>query len=187
MALLEGGNIANVERIKIETKEETARTFVFQTATSCKFVPALSQGQEVEQRVKNTLMGLLKTDDLVKGYDIELADERLIMEVMALIDGGTVTMDSQSTSEWTKYASPVAGQGVNRVAFDLTLYTSDRDTDGSAKEYYAWKFANCKGKPVSGGGEDGAFSQMAYSIESRPAMGTSAMEITRVSTLPAVA
>lgn len=188
MSLLTGGNIANVERVKIVTRETTPRTFVFQTMTSFKFTAALSNGTEVEQRIKNSLMGLIKTDDLVKGFDIEAVDERLIMEVLTLVDGGTLTMGTgEHATEWTKYASPVAGSGVTRIAFDMSLYTSDRDTDGSAKEYYEWKFTNCKGKPVDGSAEDGAFSKITYNIESRPATGESALEITRADALPSVA
>lgn len=186
MALLTGGNIANVERIKITTDETSAKTYVFETATSCSFTAAVSSGQEVEQRIKNTVMGLLKTDDLVKGYDIELEDQRLIPEILALVDGGTLTMDTETPTEWKKYASPVAGQGVMRTSFSLELYTSDRDTDASAKEFYVWKFVGCKGKPVGGSAADNAFSSMKYTIESRPAAGSSALEITRVTELPAV-
>ena len=181
--LLTGGNIANVERIKIVTEETTAKTFIFETATSCKFTAAVSAGNEVEQRVKNTIMGLLKTEDIVKGYDIEFTDERLIADILALIDGGTLTMASGG-SDWETYSSPVAGSPVTRKAFTLNLYTSDRDTDGEPNEYYVWTFAHCKGKPVDGGAEDGAFSKTTYKIESRPANGTSPMTVTRVDTLP---
>lgn len=67
MAKLTGGNIANVERIKIELEgEDAATSYVFETATSCIFTAAVSSGQEVEQRVKNTLCGMIKTDDIVK-------------------------------------------------------------------------------------------------------------------------
>lgn len=187
MGLLTGDNIANVERIKITTEETEPKTYVFQTATSCKYTASLSEGSEVVQRIKNTVMGLIKTDDLVKGYDIELTDERIIMEIMALVDGGNITMGSgESANQWESYASPVAGQGVTRTPFTMTLYTSDRGTDGSANKYYAWAFAGCKGKPVSGSAEDGAFSKMTYNIESRPANGTSALTVTRVDELPAV-
>lgn len=183
MSLLTGGNIANVERIQIETEETTPRTFVFETANSCNFNAQVSSGQEVEQRVKNTLMGLLKTDDLVKGYDLELEDQRLIAPVLALLDGGTLT---GTGDEWTKYEAPAVGNAPERVAFTLTMYTSDRDTDGEAKAYYAWKFPTCKGTPVSGSAQDGSFTNMRYTIKSRPAMGVKPMEITKVTTLPAV-
>ena len=184
MALLTGGNIANIERVKITTEEEPTKTYVFETATSCSFNASVSAGNETEQRVKNTIMGLLKTEDIVKGYDLELEDQRLIMEVLALVDGGTLTNGSGST--WEKYASPVAGSTVTRKAFTMELFTSDRDTDGEALEYYCWKFAHCKGSPISGSMQDGSFATNKYSIKSRPPKGTSPMEITRVTELPAV-
>ena len=106
MALLTGGNIVNVERVVITTEEQEPRTFTFQTSSQATFTPAVSQGQEKEQRIKNTLMGLIKTEDLSKGYDIELTDQRLLMDVFALIDGGTVTGTGE---EWTKYTAPVTG------------------------------------------------------------------------------
>lgn len=186
MALLTGGNIANIERVKITTEGDSAKTYVFETATSCNFNAAVSAGNEVEQRTKNTIMGLIKTEDIVKGYDLDLEDQRLIAEVLALIDGGTLTTDG-ADGEWTKYASPVAGSPVTRTAFTMELYTSDRDTDGEAIEYYCWKFTGCKGAPVSGSATDGSFSNMKYTIKSRPAKGVSPMEITRVAELPAVA
>lgn len=183
MGLLTGGNIANVERVKIVTKETSPRTLVFQTASSATFTPSVSAGTEKEQRVKNTIMGLLRTEDLVKGYDIDLEDQRLLIEVFALIDGGTIT---PGTGDWTKYSSPVAGSPVNRVQFDLSLYTSDRNSDGEAVEYNEWKFVNCKGSPVGGGAKDDDFQTLKYSIKSRPAAGESPLEVTRVDELPAV-
>ena len=187
MALLTGGNIVNVERVKITTDETTARTFVFKTSTQATFTPSTSAGVEKEQRIKNTLMGLIKTEDLVKGYDIELQDQRLIMDVFALIDGGTVTTGSGSgEAGWTKYSAPQAGSEVARTPFTMELYTSDRGTDGAAIEYYCWKFTKCKGKPVTVGAQDDEFYTIGYTIESRPALGSSVMEVTRVAELPAV-
>lgn len=183
MSLLTGGNIANIERIRIVTEDDTAKTFVFETATSCAYNAAVSAGNEVEQRVKNQIYGLLKTEDLVKGYDLELEDQRLIIEVLALVDGGTLTGTGE---EWTKYASPVAGSPVSRTKFSVELYTSDRDTDGEAIAYHCWKFVGCKGSPVSGSMTDGNFATQKYSIKSRPPKGVSPMEVTRVKELPAV-
>lgn len=183
MPLLDGGNIANVERIKIVTDETTARTFVFKTSTSATFQASVSSGVEKEQRVKNAILGLIKTEDIVKGYDIDVEDQRLIMDVFALIDGGTVTTE---TDGWTKYEAPAAGSTVTRTPFTLSLYTSDRDSDGSANEYYEWKFFGCKGTPVSGGAKDDDFQTIKYSIKARPANGVSPMTLERADTLPDV-
>ena len=183
MSLLTGFNIANVERVEITTEETTPVTLVFETASNVSCVPAISQGQEIEQRVKNVIMGLLKTDDLLKGYDITLEDQRLITEVLELIDGGTVTL---SSSAFSKYEGPNAGSAPTRKSFSLTFYTSDRDTSGAANSYYSWKFVNCKGKPVEFGGKDNDFRTTSYTIESRPASGTALVTLQKVASLPAV-
>ena len=184
MALLTGFNIANVERVKIETEETTPVTYVFETASSCACAPAVSAGQEVEQRIKNVIMGLIKTDDVLKGYDITLEDQRLIVEVLALIDGGTITTGTNDA--FTKYEGPNAGSSPTRKAFTMTLYTSDRDTSGDANSYYAWKFTHCKGKPVELGSKDNEFRTTSYTIESRPASGNPMVELTPVASLPSV-
>ena len=183
MSLLEGFNIANVERVKIVTEEETPATHVFETASSATATPAVSAGQEVEQRVKNAIKGLLRTEDIVKGYDIELEDQRVSMDVFALSDGGTAT---GAGAAWTKYTGPSAGASVTRKGFSLYLYTSDRDTDGGAIAYHEWTFPGCKGKAVPLNFADGAFSSMKYSITSRPATGIGVIEVTKIDELPAV-
>jgi hypothetical protein len=183
MPIYTGNNIANVERIKVTEEGTGGKTYVFETSTNCQYTPALSNGNEVEQRVRNTVMGLLKTDDLVKGYDLNVEDQRFIAEFYALVDGGTLT---GSGDEWTKYASPVAGSAVTRKKFTLELYTSDRDTDGDVVTYHCWKFVGCKGTPVGGGGQDGQFTTLRYTINSRPPKGSSAMEVTPVESLPEV-
>lgn len=183
MSKLTGFNIANVERVKVETEEATPEVFVFETSNSASCTPAVSQGQEVEQRIKNTIMGLLQTDDIVKGYDIELEDQRFIPEMFALVDGGSNRSDG---SAWTGYSSPVAGTVVTRKKFKLTLYTSDRDTDATANAYHAWVFTSCKGKGVPLTFADGTFASVKYSISSRPASGVSPFTVDELEELPAV-
>ena len=184
MALLEGFNIANVERVKIVTDETTPATYVFQTANSATATPAVSAGQEVEQRIKNAIKGLLRTEDIVKGYDIELEDQRVLMEVFALIDGGTNTFSVAPV--WESYAGPAAGASVTRKTFSLYLYTSDRDTDGDALSFHEWTFPGCKGSAVPLTLADGAFSSMKYSIKSRPASGVAVVNVEKIAELPAV-
>lgn len=183
MALLEGFNIANVERVKVVTEEASPATFVFQTASTATATPAVSAGQEVEQRVKNAIKGLLRTEDIVKGYDIDLEDQRVIMDIFALIDGGTATGVGEA---WTKYTGPAAGASVTRKAFTLYLYTSDRDTDGAAISYHEWTIPGCKGSAVPLNFADGAFATMKYTIKSRPASGVAVIEVTKIEELPAV-
>jgi len=185
MPKLMGFNIANVERVKIVTVETTPVTYIFETSNAANCTPAVSAGAEVEQRIKNSIEGLIVTDDIVKGYDIELDDQRMIPEVFALIDGGTNT-NGESPVAWQSYAAPVAGSPVTRKKFTMTLYTSDRDQAGEANSYHAWTFAGCKGKGVPLSFSDGAFAGLKYSIVSRPGSGVSPFTVEQLEELPAV-
>lgn len=176
--MLTGYNIANVERVKVVTKDETPATYIWQTMTSFDAEAYIEEGQEVTQRVKNTIMGRIKPDDLVGGTDLTCEDERLIPEILALVDGGAWDAESKT------YTGPVVGQETVRRSFDLYLYTSDRDSDGSASCYLEWHYPSCKGTPVKGAGKDNEFTKLSYKIESRPANGESDKTIKVVETLP---
>jgi len=180
--MITGGNIANVERIKVVTIETTPKTYVIETATDLGFTPAVSAGAEQELRVKNTVLGTLRTEDIVKGYDITFTDSLLHTQILALVDGGAVTGTPGETGE--TYTAPVAGSPVSRTKFDLHAYTSDRDTDGEAIGYHDWMFPACKGKPVKGSVKDGEFANVPYEIASRPANGVSPMTMQRIEALP---
>lgn len=177
---LTGFNIANVECVKIVTRETQPVTHVFKTTTKFTAEPKLEEGQEVAQRVKNTVMGRIKTDDLLSGYNLSCEDERFIPQVIALVDGGS--WDGEAPTK--KYTGPKAGEATARTAFDAYLYTSDRGAGGEVKNKLEWKFPNCKGKPVKFGGEDNAFTKQPYEFESRPEDGEAAYEVSVVDEFP---
>ena len=185
LTLLTGGNIVNVELVKVVTVESTPKTYYFKTSTKATFTPSVSAGVEKEQRIKNAIMGLIRTEDVAKGYDIDIEDQRLLMEIFAMIDGGATTMGTgDNANKWQTYTAPVAGNPVTRTKFALTLYTSDRDSEGDVVDYYSWEFPGCKGSPVSGGAQDDDFQTITYNIKSRPATGTSPLTVTRLASLP---
>ena len=165
---LTGFNIANVECVNFGV-----------VAGPCS-VENEDQMVEVAQRVKNTVMGRIKTDDLLSGYNLSCEDERFIPQVIALVDGGS--WDGEASTK--KYTGPKAGEATARTAFDAYLYTSDRGAGGEIKNRLEWKFPNCKGKPVKFGGEDNAFTKQPYEFESRPEDGEAAYEVSVVDEFP---
>jgi len=177
-----GGNIAGCERVKVVTIEETPRTYVVEAMTGISFAASLSEGSEKELRVKNTIFGALRTEDIVRGYDIQLDDPLLHSQILALVDGGALSGAPGAPGE--TYAAPAVGEAVSRTAFDLYAYSADRDADGGAIAYHEWKFPNCKGRPVEGALKDGEFATLSYRIQSRPANGVSPLTVRRIDALP---
>jgi hypothetical protein len=143
----------------------------------------VSAGTEQELRVKNAIVGALRTEDIVKGYDIELDDPALNTQILALVDGGSLTGTPGEAGE--RYDAPAAGAPVSRVRFDLFAYSADRDTDGEAVAFHEWKFPACRGKPAEIALKDGEFSTIRYKIESRPGAGTPPLTLRRIAALPA--
>lgn len=179
---ISGGNIAGCERVKVVTLEETPRTYVVEAMTGISFAASLSEGSEKELRVKDTIFGALRTEDIVRGYDIQLDDPLLHSEILSLVDGGALSGVPGAPGE--VYAAPAAGAPVSRTAFDLYAYSADRDADGEAKAYHEWKFPGCKGRPVEGALKDGEFTTLSYRIQSRPAGGVSPLTVRRIEALP---
>jgi hypothetical protein len=177
-----GGNIANCERIKVVTRDVTPRTYVVETMTGLSFAASLSNGTEQELRVKNTVHGTLRTEDILRGYDIQLDDPVLHTQILALVDGGALTGTPGAVGE--TYTAPTVGSAAARTAFDLYAYSSDRDDGGEAVAYHEWLFPGCKGRPVETSLKDGAFAVMNYKIESRPAAGQAPLIMRRIAALP---
>lgn len=176
--LLPGGNIAGIERVRVVTREAPKREYVLDTATSAAFEARVSAGAEHELRVGNEICGLIRTEDILKGYDVELEDARYHAQLLALIGGGEC--------DGLAYAAAAAGTAAERVAFDLYLYTADRAVDGSALRYHEWKFPFCKGRPVDAAFKDGEFAQLKYKLTSRPGAGEAPLSVRAVEALPEV-
>lgn len=171
--------LANIVRVEIETEEETPKMYrLTDVASEAEITAFISEGEEQELRVKNTIKAQNKTEDIVKGYDIRLVSATMVPEVLALIDGG----------EWDdiekKYLAPVVGEPVNRIPFTMHIYTEEKDVDGSTKSYVKFSYKHCKGTPVNYSLVDGQFFAPELVAESRPKMGESPVEFEILDELP---
>ncbi len=147
--------IANIARAEIVTEEETPKTYVFETASDAGLEPFISQGQENELRVKNIILAQNITEDIIKGYNLNLKDVTMIPEVFALVDGGLSQVETDGTFE--EYTGPVAGEVTKRTPFTLNIYTEEKDYDGATLNYMKFQFLHCKGSPAKFNLQDGSF------------------------------
>lgn len=175
--------LANVARAEIVTEETMPRTYVVDTYNEVTLEAFVSEGEEKELRKGNRLIAQLKTEDLVKGYDVKLKDLVMCPEVFALIDGG----ESRATEagEFEAYVGPKMGEAVTRTPFTLNLYTEEKDGDGETKGYLKVTCKHCKGSPASITIKDGDFFAPEYALKSRPKKGERPLEITALAELPA--
>lgn len=176
-----GFAVSDIAAVVITT---ATKSYLVQTGTEAMFRAAVAAGAEKELRKKNTLLALNKTQDLVKGYDVDLTNLLVHPEVLALIEGGVATF---ATETFSSYSGPVAGSPVTRTPFRLDIYCEELDTDGNPDGYMKFSLPNCTGKPTEFTLKDGDFFAPKYTMESRPGKGVSPLTITQEATLPTVA
>lgn len=175
--------ICNIERVEIVTEEDVPATYYFDTAEEANYSPDVSEGSENIKRIKDRIVATNYTQDIQYGSTIGLKDACFQPEVLAIVDGGTVT---KQTENITGYNAPAVGAPVVRKPFTLNIYTSEKGTDGEALNYYKFAFPNCKGKPAKFSFKDGEYMTPEYTIVSRPAKGAAPYSITIAKTLPSV-
>lgn len=171
--------LANIVRVDIETEEDIPEKYsltdVYSEAEATAF---LSEGEEKELRVKNTIKAQNNTEDIVKGYDIRLLSITMVPEILALVDGG----------KWDEiereYTAPPIGVPVERTPFTMHVFTEEKDADGSTLEYVKFSFLHCKGTPLNYVWEDGEFFTPEMTVKSRPKRGENPVKFKILDELP---
>lgn len=171
---LEERVLANIVRAEI-TEEDNGTTYVFTTSSEASIKPYVSEGTEKIHRVKNTILGSLRYEDILLGYEIKLVNNTFCPELLALVDGGTVVNDGEGG--FLSYTAPVVGTVTERKNLTVSLYTEELDCDGETLEYIKFTFKHAKGKPVEYSIKDGEFLVPELTLRSRAKTGESSVEI----------
>ena len=173
--------LANVARVEVVTEETEPKTYVVGTSNELTLEAFVSEGEEKELRKNNRLIAQLKTEDLVKGYNITVKDLVMHPFVFALVDGGQSTVSEEGAFSYT---GPRMGEVVKRTPFTMNIYTEEKDGDGETVAYLKITVAHCKGSPASVTVKDGEFYAPEYTVKSRPKIGESPLTITQLEELP---
>lgn len=182
MRTFNSNTIVNIVRAEVTTVEDEPRVLSFDTVTAAEPEPVISEGEESELRVRNTILAQDCLEDILKGYDITLKDCVLSADLMTLIDGGS--QNQAGDEAFAGYRSPVAGVTSNRTRFTLRLYTEEKDYSGQAVGYFRFSYPNCVGTPAKFEFENGTFTTPEYVVRSRPSAGSHALTIDALDTLP---
>lgn len=171
--------LANIARVDIIEEKDNGKTYsLIEVASKAEASAYVSAGSNEELRVKNTIHAQNITEDITKGYEISLGFVKSVLEVLALVDGGTWD------SETKEYKGPVAGQVTEREPFTLNIYTEQKDSDGGTKGYVSFTFKHCKGTPVDFIINDGAFMAQEMKLKASPKFGENVVEFKELEALP---
>ena len=153
-----------------------------QTAQKAELEPVLSEGEEDVLRAPEKILAVVRTDDLIYGYDVKLTDNTFSADVAGLVAGYKVTKGSNSQKD--KYATPMVSEGFTGKPFKLEIYVANYSGD-SIVDYAKVTLNKCIGKfPTMSIGDGFYAPEFEIKARENTKAGLPIKEITFVDELP---
>ena len=154
-----------------------------ETAQKAELEPVLSEGEEDVLRAPEKILAVVRTDDLIYGYDVKLTDNTFSAEVAGLVAGYKVTKGSNSQKD--KYATPMVSEGFTGKPFKLEIYVANYSGD-SIVDYAKVTLNKCIGKfPTMSIGDGFYAPEFEIKARENSAAKLPIKEITFVDEIPA--
>lgn len=145
--ILYGVKYAEFEEIDKLTQEpvEDGVKVIVDTSESVEFEPVFSEGEEKIARSDEKVLAIVRTDDLLIGYDVTFKDNTFDPEIAGLIEGAVLYKDS-ANGVIKGYRSPKLSEGNSKMKpFRINLYVANYQGD-SIVNYVKVTLNNCSGK-----------------------------------------
>ena len=154
-----------------------------ETAQKAELEPVLSEGEEDILRAPDKILAVVRTDDLIYGYDVKLTDNTFSAEVAGLVAGYKVTKGSNSQKD--KYSTPMVSEGFTGKPFKLDIYVANYSGD-SIVDYAKVTLNKCIGKfPTMSIGDGFYAPEFEIKARENSAAKLPIKEITFVDEIPA--
>ena len=124
-------------------KAEGGVKATIETAQKAELEPVLSEGDEDVLRAPDKILAVVRTDDLIYGYDVKLTDNTFSADVAGLVAGYKVTKGSSGQKD--KYATPMMSEGFTGKPFKLDIYVANYSGDAIV-DYAKVTLNKCIGK-----------------------------------------
>ena len=145
--ILYGIKLVEIEELDPITQlpKTNGAKFKVDTAETAELEAVTSEGTEDLKRNDTRILAIVRTPDLLYGYNLTFKDNTFDPEIMALVEGGTVKKASGETGAITGYDSPMLSAGAaNMKPFRMTLYVPNYVGD-SIVNYVKIVLNNCTG------------------------------------------
>ena len=146
--ILYGIKLVEMEELDPETQlpKVGGQKFRVDTAETAELEAVTSEGTEDIKRNDTRILAIVRTPDLLYGYNLTFKDNTFDPEIMALVEGGTLRKTGESGSQTIEgYDSPMLSTGAaNMKPFRLTLYVPNYLGD-SIVNYVKITLNNCSG------------------------------------------
>lgn len=149
----EGGDILyNVKRVEIEELDPITmdvkadgKKHVISCDSEITLDPEINEGQKKVLRDSTHILAQAKEDDLLEAILLKLTTVKFPVEVVPIIQGGTLRYDTLEKTKIVGYDAPTMSEGANKKYFKLTTYVANYEGE-NVLNYVQFTFPKCKGK-----------------------------------------
>ena len=150
--ILYGIKLVEMEELDPQTQlpKVGGQKFRVDTAETAELEAVTSEGTEDIKRNDTRILAIVRTPDLLYGYNLTFKDNTFDPEIMALVEGGTLRKTGPAGAQTIAgYDSPMLSTGAaNMKPFRLTLYVPNYLGD-SIVNYVKITLNNCSGTAPS--------------------------------------
>ena len=165
-------------------KAEGGVKATIETAQKAELEPVLSEGEEDILRAPDKILAVVRTDDLIYGYDVKLTDNTFSADVAGLVAGYKVTKGNGSDTK-DKYTTPMVSEGFTGKPFKLDIYVANYSGDAIV-DYAKVTLNKCIGKfPTMSIGDGFYAPEFEIKARENSAAKLPIKEITFVDEIPA--
>ena len=149
---------------KTQLPKEGGATCYVETGQSAELEPVVSEGEEKVARSDAKILAIVRTPDLLYGYNLKLVDNTFDINAAALIEGGAIKKEG---NEVVGYDSAMLADGATMKPFRATIYVANYEGD-TIVNYVKLTLNKCTGKaPTIKVGND--FFAPEFEIKAREA------------------
>ena len=112
---------------KTQMPKEGGATCYATTGQSAELEPVVSEGEEKIARSDTKILAIVRTPDLLYGYNLKLVDNTFDINAAALIEGGAVKKNE--SDEVVGYDSAMLADGATMKPFRATIYIANYSGD----------------------------------------------------------
>lgn len=127
---------------KTQMPKEGGATCYATTGQSAELEPVVSEGEEKIARSDTKILAIVRTPDLLYGYNLKLVDNTFDINAAALIEGGAVKKNE--SDEVIGYDSAMLADGATMKPFRATLYIANYSGDAIVN-YVKLTLNKCEG------------------------------------------
>lgn len=154
-AQIDGDILYNVARVEVEELDQLTgavkqdgKVFVIECDSEIGLDPEINEGEKKVLRDATKILAQSKDEDLLEAMNLKLTTVKFPVEVLPMMQGGTLRFDATDKTKIVGYDAPTMSEGVkNKKYFKLRAYVANYEGDDIVN-YVAFDFWKCKGKPI---------------------------------------